>query len=124
MNTKSSSKLTTAVGATAAAIVLSFAVSLFLFTPAASVWGVLWAEMRSPKVELEKRFAQQQAAFKATWEGKCAQTPSGRIGYPLASNFKHFYLPKGLDLDFQEGSGAFYDIDDIKTVDCPRNRPA
>jgi hypothetical protein len=61
------------------------------------------------------------AAFKATWKDKCALTPAGKIGHPGASNFNSFLPPSSLDLDFKDGAKAYYDLNDLKTVDCPQS---
>jgi hypothetical protein len=123
MNAKPSSKASTVVGVTAVTIVLA-AVYLVFFTPATVLWGVIWNQMNAPSLARQKHREELKAAFRASWEGKCAQTPAGKIGYPLASNFSGFYLPNSLYLDFKEGSKASYDLDDLKAVDCPQNPKA
>ncbi|MCS4089954.1 hypothetical protein [Rhizobium sp. BK176] len=121
MNVKPSYKVSTAAGATAAALVLAATVYLVFFSPANVLLGIVWDQMKAPQRAHEQYLAQQQATFKATWEARCARTPAGKIGYPLASNFSHFYVPNSLDLDFQEGPQASYHLDDLKVVDCPHN---
>lgn len=121
MNAKPASNVSTVVGATAAALVFAAAVYLVFFSPAPALMGIVWDQMKAPHRAHEQYMAQQQAAFKETWGARCAQTPAGKIGYPLASNFSHFYVPNSLDLDFQEGSQASYDLADLKVVDCPQN---
>jgi hypothetical protein len=122
MNAKpTSAKVLTAAGVAATVSVFATAVYLVFFTPAPVLMGIVWDQMHAPKRAHEQYLAQQQATFKATWGARCVQTPAGKIGYPLASNFSHFYVPNSLDLDIQGGSQASYDLVDLKVVDCPQN---
>lgn len=57
--------------------------------------------------------------FIVAWKHKCAMTPSGNIGYPLASNFDGYWPPKSLTLDFKEVGTQKYKLDDLRPVDCP-----
>ena len=83
-------------------------------------WAEISAQLKAPRLAREQWRLELNETFRATWEGHCVQTPAGRIGYPLASNFGGFLPPGSLDLDFREGSKASYDLNDLRAVDCPQ----
>jgi hypothetical protein len=110
--------LTRILGAVAVASVLITTIYVANFSPVASEISARW-NVHSRAVTQYR--LDRLAAFKATWKDKCALTPAGKIGYPLASNFNRFLPPRSLDLDFKDGTKTFYDLNDLKTVDCPHN---